>query len=74
MMDMTLCPLLRAISWASSTILEACCSNSALPGGDFLSFSYCQLKNRMANFSSCCLKNPIWHISEFERLPRRLTL
>ena len=59
MMDMTLRPRLRAMSWASATILTACCSKTSSVGIGFLSFSYCQLKNRIANFSSCCLIKPI---------------
>ena len=63
MMDMTLRPRLRAMSWASSTILAAWFANSASSGIGFFNFSYCQLKNRTASFSSCCRIKPTYQIS-----------
>lgn len=63
MMDMTLRPRLRAMSWASSTILAAWFANSASSGIGLFNFSYCQLKNRTASFSSCCRIKPTYQIS-----------
>ena len=57
--DITLLPLSRAIWWASSTILAACRARSASSGMGWSSFWYCQFKNRIAIFSSCCLINPM---------------